>query len=170
MKNLIYLIFLWNCTQSNKKTTSISYEIEVINKKFIEMKISNNTKKNYFFAHPRLFIIKTSNKNKNILTEDIVTEVEYNYKDFRLIDNKKSNNQSTISISNNCNSIFLVLKKEKQFKLKYEIKNSEDLSSGNYSIIVDNLSCNIDSIKKKIPIGYLYYPDSLSIPRRINIQ
>ncbi|WP_370900946.1 hypothetical protein [Chryseobacterium gossypii] len=169
MKKLVYLILLWSCNQDNK-TALISYEIKVVKKQYIEIKISNNTTKNCFFVTPMLYFIKTSNENKRILTEDIITEIKYNYED--ISDSKKNNNIITIKdpLNNNCNSIFLKLKKSEKIKLIYEIKNGEDLAFGKYSVIVNDLSCNIDSIRKKIPIGYSYYTDSLLIPNKINIQ
>ncbi|ASW74900.1 hypothetical protein IQ37_12620 [Chryseobacterium piperi] len=170
MKNIIYLILLWSCNQNNK-VTSISYEIEVTKKQSIEIKISNNTDKNYFFTHPKLFFIKTNNRSKNILTEDIITEAKYNYDDFIFLGTKKSNSFITVhNTFHNCNSIFFLLKKGENIKLKYNIKNSEDLSFGRYSVIINDLNCNTDLIKKKIPADFIYYKDSLSIPHEINIK
>jgi len=170
MKKLVYLIILSGCNQQYK-IPSISYDIEVIKRKYIEINISNNTDKDYFFVTPKLYFIKNSNNNKSILTEDIITEIDYNYEDF-LVSKKHNHNilTSIDSIKNNCNSIFLILKKSESIKLMYKIKNYNNLSGGDYSVIVNHLNCNIDYIKKKNRIGYLPYKNSLLIPTKINIE
>ncbi|AZA80691.1 hypothetical protein C1637_12310 [Chryseobacterium lactis] len=169
MRNLVYCILLLACSSKNEKK-SISYDVDITDKKIIEMTISNTTGKDYFFAHPQLFFIKTRhNSNKNIVTEDVITEIEYNYKQI-VMDKKNDGNALIVNSNTNCNSIFFKLKNGEHIKLKYNISNKKDLSTGIYSVVANDINCNIDSIEKESISDYSYYKGILSLPDKIIIK
>ncbi|UZT97644.1 hypothetical protein ODZ84_21110 [Chryseobacterium fluminis] len=167
MKKLIYLILFLGCSQYHKKDL-ISFDIEVIDNQYLEIKISNNTAGNYFFAIPKLYLMRESTINNNILVEDVITEINYDYK--KMLDSEDHRLIRIDDSVTNCNSIFLKLKKSEFIILTYEIKNREEVLSGNYSVVANDINCTIESIKIETPKGYIYYTDSLSVPKKIQIN
>jgi len=172
MKNLFYLFLFIGCIQT-KKINTIMYDVQA-NKNKITMVITNNSNVDYCFQHPKLIFLKMhDNSNKSILTESIISEVEYGYKNFNFLPRNRSSSNPYNSVNftiENCDSVFFKLKKKSFITLEYTINNSKDLSSGDYSLIVDKSNCKESLIGKNIPKGYIYFDKILSLPEKIRIN